>query len=287
MKNGKLGEGGTFDLRSVPGSTSNEGIYEHAISTTALCESLALVRAQLEANPGRIKLSDGRSVDRRIFVTMEDELSKYATAAIKWLVVHQDSTGGWTYVPDKPGGRPDTSIQGWCMMALISGRNAGIDIPEKVFSDAHKYLDSVALEGGAFYGYAKPERKNSTTGIGLLVRMYHGWKRDDAPLKKGIAHLSNIGPSPNDMYFNYYATQAMHHWEGDEWTRWNLTMREQLVNSQVRSGHEAGSWNVADAHGAKGGRLYMTCLATMTLEVYYRHLPIYRETQKHAVASKN
>ena len=36
------------------------------------------------------------------------------------------------------------------------------------------------------------------------------------------------------------------------------------------------SWNLTDPHGGPGGRLYQTCLSVMTLEVYYRHLPIYQ-----------
>jgi hypothetical protein len=77
------------------------------------------------------------------------------------------------------------------------------------------------------------------------------------------------------MYFNYYATQVLHHWGGEVWTKWNEVMREQLVRTQVHEGHAAGSWAPADAHGGQGGRLYMTCMCIMTLEVYYRHLPLY------------
>jgi hypothetical protein len=53
-------------------------------------------------------------------------------------------------------------------------------------------------------------------------------------------------------------------------------MRDQLVRTQhqLKDGHLAGSWDLADPHGG-GGRLYMTCLSIMTLEVYYRHLPMY------------
>jgi len=32
-----------------------------------------------------------------------------------------------------------------------------------------------------------------------------------------------------------------------------------------------------DPHGSQGGRLYCTSMAAMILEVYYRHLPIYRK----------
>ena len=55
-------------------------------------------------------------------------------------------------------------------------------------------------------------------------------------------------------------------------------MRDQLIESQVKKGHESGSWYVAgDFHSELGGRLYCTSMATMILEVYYRHLPIYRK----------
>ena len=80
------------------------------------------------------------------------------------------------------------------------------------------------------------------------------------------------------MYYNYYATQVMHHWGGDEWANWNGVMRDQLIRTQktAKDGHMHGSWDLADPHGGTGGRLYMSCLCIMTLEVYYRHLPIYR-----------
>ena len=78
------------------------------------------------------------------------------------------------------------------------------------------------------------------------------------------------------MYYNYYATQILHHWGGKEWTGWNGQMRDQLVETQVRGGAYAGSWNPSGGHaGEKGGRLFDTCLSIMTLEVYYRHLPLY------------
>jgi hypothetical protein len=56
-------------------------------------------------------------------------------------------------------------------------------------------------------------------------------------------------------------------------------MRDQLVNSQAKEGHEEGSWHMGKGdHGAdRGGRLYCTGMATMILEVYYRHMPIYRQ----------
>jgi hypothetical protein len=70
----------------------------------------------------------------------------------------------------------------------------------------------------------------------------------------------------------------MHHMEGDVWIAWNTKMKAMLLKAQSTKDHEAGSWHegVDGGHGADAaGRLYCTSLATMILEVYYRHLPIY------------
>ena len=119
--------------------------------------------------------------------------------------------------------------------------------------------------------------------------MYIGWGRKQPALEAGVKYLAATGPSRNDMYYNYYATQVLHHWGGEEWQKWNEVMRERLVGSQCKTGHAAGSWDVADAHGKTGGRLYMTCLCVMTLEVYYRHLPLYQQAGqlKNAVPKKD
>ena len=67
--------------------------------------------------------------------------------------------------------------------------------------------------------------------------------------------------------------------EGEIWERWNNRMRDWLVNSQEKEGVKAGSWYMGKGGHAneRGGRLYATSMATMMLEVYYRHLPIYRK----------
>jgi hypothetical protein len=51
-----------------------------------------------------------------------------------------------------------------------------------------------------------------------------------------------------------------------------------LPAEQVKSGREKGSWDPSlDRWGHVGGRLFVTCLCTYMLEVYYRHLPLYAE----------
>jgi hypothetical protein len=69
---------------------------------------------------------------------------------------------------------------------------------------------------------------------------------------------------------------VLHHLEGADFDLWNYRMREHLIRTQQKQGHETGSWNPDGADlGTRGGRLYATSLALMTLQVYYRHLPMY------------
>ena len=213
-------------------------------------------------------------------MTKDRRLRRAAEAAATFIVNAQGPLGGWRY---KPGQVGDTSAVGWQVMALKSTQAANIKIPPQTFKGVMNFLDAAQADGGARYRYLPPgdgrEETNprpSLDAVGLLCRMYLGWDSDNPALKKGVQLLAKRGPDRNNMYYNYYATQILHHWGGKEWTSWNKVMRDQLVETQVRGGAYAGSWNPAGGHaGEKGGRLFETCLSIMTLEVYYRHLPLY------------
>ena len=211
-------------------------------------------------------------------MSKDKPLRRAAEGGIAFIINAQDSAGGgWRYKPQQAG---DTSVVGWQVMALISGHGSKIHVPRNVMNGANAFLDYVQAEDEKhiYYGYDKPAKRLSTTAIGLLCRMYLGWDHDNGKLKKGVAYLASQGPSKNDDYYNYYATQVMHHWGGDVWTKWNDVMRDQLIDTQDMEGVEAGSWKPRGAGHAvvQGGRLYTTVLNIMSLEVYYRHLPLYQ-----------
>jgi hypothetical protein len=217
-------------------------------------------------------------------MTHDPQLQTAAQSAVNFIVEAQDPLGGgWRYLPRQPG---DTSVVGWQLMALKSAQMAYLRVPPNTMRKADYFLDHVQSDRGATYGYTGPEmRRPATTAIGLLSRMYLGWKREMEPLQRGVQIISTLGPSTNttanknNMYYNYYATQLMHHWGGYPWQRWNEVMREYLIKSQATRGHETGSWFLDGAdHGiSQGGRLYCTAMAAMTLEVYYRYMPLYRD----------
>ena len=213
-------------------------------------------------------------------MSQDNRLQGPAQAALYFIEQAQDPVGGgWRY---KPRERGDTSALGWQLMALKSGNMAYLRVNAPTVKNAIRFLDATSEDSGAFYGYMGPGREIATTAAGLLCRMYLGWKKDDPALQRGAEFLAKTGPTA-DLYYDYYATQVMHHMEGEIWQAWNAKMKPMLLKSQATSGHEAGSWydgftgGIAGGHAPKvGGRLYCTSLATMILEVYYRHLPIYR-----------
>ncbi len=222
------------------------GMYGHGLATITLCEAYAM--------------------------TEDKDLLRACEQAIKFVVTAQHPKGGWRY---KPGQAGDLSVTGWQLMALKSGQMAQLEVPSPTIEGARRFLNRMQMSSGARYGYEKPGTDLTPTAIGLLMRMYLGWPKDDPRLDNGVRFLASEGPSANDMYYNYYATQVLHHYGGPHWDRWNVKMRDYLVQSQSQRGHQAGSWYFGDAYDKKAGRLYTTAMSCMILEVYYRHMPLY------------
>jgi hypothetical protein len=229
------------------GGDLQEGtMYAQGIAAIALCEAYAMLQ--------------------------DPSLRPPAQAAIDFICNAQHDQGGWRYYPGQPG---DTTVFGWQIMALRSAQLAGLEVPDQVLQRAEQFLDYVQDQEGVYYGYMRPGRQPSPTAIGLLARMYYGWKQDDPRLAAGVQYLQKLGPSRTDMYFNYYAHQVMHHFEGPGWDAWNRELRERLIATQARRGHEHGSWYFNDQHAESGGRLYTTAMCVMILQVYYRYMPLY------------
>ena len=232
--------------------------YAQGLATIAMCEAVGL--------------------------TSDSLLKAPAQRALNNIMRAQNANGGWDYNPGTM--RVDTSVSGWQLMALKSGQMAGLDVPKKSLEDAMRWLDRVQGNSeGSGYGYDGPGDTPTMTGVGLLCREYLGWGPRNPGLIKGVQKLGNdFGPDKqlNNMYYYYYATQVMHHFGGEPWQKWNPAMRDSLIARQDRGmdrahPHQRGSWPPAgDAHGGAGGRVMITSLSLLTLEVYYRYLPLYR-----------
>jgi len=215
-------------------------------------------------------------------MTKDDKFREAAERAVAYLLSSQGSEGGWRYSPQADS---DVSVTGWIVMALQSARMAYLAVPDDNLRRVERYLDKVALDGGARYPYQRgKEASRVMTAEALLCRQYLGWARDDQRLLDGVKYITRPEnlidfQKDRDVYYWYYAAQVCHHMEGEHWKRWNSVMRQAVPEQQVKKGREAGSWDPLkprpDAWEDHGGRLYVTCLSIYMLEVYYRHLPIY------------
>ncbi len=64
------------------------------------------------------------------------------------------------------------------------------------------------------------------TSVGLLIRLYTGWKRDNEQMQKGVAGCWSdyhrrvlVSPRRVNTYYWYYATQLFS-MRGESWKRW-------------------------------------------------------------------
>jgi hypothetical protein len=231
------------------------GMYEHGLATIALCEAYGL--------------------------TSDSGLKVSAQKALNYIVFAQHEAGGWRYGPKQAG---DTSVVGWQVMALKSGQMAGLAVPKPTLDGATKFLDRSVMSATDYgYGYTGVGSTPTLSAVGLLCRQYLGWSPRKLELRNGVdKHLVTTPPAVNNMYYSYYATQVMHHMGGKYWEDWNPKMRDALVKAQdpgndARRAHQRGSWDPkGDGHGGAWGRVGQTSLSLLSLEVYYRHLPLYR-----------
>jgi hypothetical protein len=240
------------------GDLSNGGsqMYSHGLATIALCEAYGM--------------------------TKDSRLGFAAQAAIEFIQTGQNREGGWRYSHGSDDS--DTSVVGWQVMALKSGQMAGLKVNPNTLNQARKYLGTCARGNyKSEFSYTPGGGTTFTmTSVGLLGSQYLGAKRDDPMINGGVEYLMKRKPDKNqrNTYYWYYATQVMHNCPGPQWDDWNRTMRRILIESQEKSGCAAGSWDPnkpdPDPWANQGGRLMVTSLSCLTLEVYYRYLPLYK-----------
>jgi hypothetical protein len=248
--------------------------YGHAIAAIALCEAYGMTR--------------------------DEGLRDPAQRAVQFILAAQHpERGGWRYEPQRES---DTSVSGWKLMALRSAQMAGLSVPAENLQRVSHWLDLAQAQGGSRYVYNPyaadtPQQREgrlpnlAMTAEGLLMRMWLGWRRDNAALNEGVQFLAanlpdegTLSEPRRDLYYWYYATQVMFQMQGEPWKAWNDRLQALLPPGQVTAGPLAGSWHPLrpnpDRWGQAAGRHYVTCLSLLMLEVYYRHLPLYQPLEQ-------
>ena len=129
---------GRFQGDGVP---QHHSLYTHAQCTIVFCELYGM--------------------------TDDSSLREPAQKAVDYCTQSQGPQGGWRY---DPGRESDTSVTGWFVMALQSGRMAKLNVPEETLKKVTTFLDSVATHDGYYYGYMPgTQHSPSMTAEALLV----------------------------------------------------------------------------------------------------------------------
>ncbi len=223
-------------------------------------------------------------------MSSDPSLKASALSAMRYICTAQHDGGGWRYSPNTPG---DLSVTGWQVMALKSMEMGGLVIPSIVMSRFDRYLDDSYNDKSYGFSYTPGGGATPTmTAVGMLCKLYRGVSPRNQALLKGVDHIRRRPPTAamQEYYYAYYATQVMHHMGGDDWNFWNLGpsgkgtdgMRDLLVKGQdlganPKKALQAGSWKPTGSSHDGGSRVLSTGIALLILEVYYRHLPLYRK----------
>ncbi len=257
---------------------SNEAclMYSHAIAALALAEAYGM--------------------------TQDAAIGEPAQRALDYIAETQHPRkGGWRYFAQRRKRSTDTSVTGWMMMALKSGQLAGLEVAPETLRGIENWLKVAEVPNSKsefrYNPYAADSEGRSRshgkrasvtmTSVGLLMRVYSGWGPNDPRFLQGAEQLLKQMPGDSDSikrdtYYWYYATQVMKHAGGDLWQQWSQTLHPLLVGTQEQSGELRGSWHpykpVPDRWGPQGGRIYVTTMNLLSLEVRYRLLPLYENT---------
>ena len=284
----------------APKERGNETLfYTQALCVIALCELVAMER--------NVNGTPNANEEHNFDDSMSDVVEQ-ARKAVSFLLENQHKKlGGWKYVPQESS---DLSVTGWCLVALKTAEMAGIDVPVECYERISNFLDSVSYDDGAGYVYqlvggkvTDAEKRPSMTATGLMCREYLGWTPDVEALQNGAKYLTqkeNLIHFPTKQVATVSSNQKS---QGDDslddaknfshnvygwystsmalralgpynryWRQWNAALCKELPLQQEPQGSkEAGSWNPQyDQYTFGGGRLYVTCLCVLCLEVYYR-----------------
>jgi hypothetical protein len=200
----------------------------------------------------------------------------------------------WRYQPKDND--QDTSITGWMIQALLSGKEFGLKIDEDAFKAARTWFDSVTDPVTGASGYQKrgegssrkvdlldkfPQAKTEAlTAVVLMCRiLMHDEPKEVPSMSKAADTILKKLPTWNltdgsiDMYYWYYGSYAMFQVGSKHWETWRQKLTDACLNTQRKQaeGNFYGSWDPVDPWGGDGGRVYSTAIMVLCLESYFRY----------------
>jgi hypothetical protein len=249
--------------------SGNSYLYSHSIATLALCEAYNFGRSPQLRGP--------------------------AQRAVYYIQKARNPYKAWRYY-EPPDGDNDTSVTGWMVFALKAAEDAGLDIDKTCYDGALAWFDEVTDPATGRTGYQQRgepssrrtgfesrfpvDKTESLTAVSLLCRIFIGQTPEkNAIMRTQADRLRRMPPawevtperSLVDEYYWYYGAFAMFQMGGEDWRIWRQALEKAILDNQRKDGDEKGSWDPVGAWGRDGGRVYMTAIGALCLEVYFRY----------------
>lgn len=225
-----------------------------------------------QASPYAANYSHGMaalSICEAAAITQDASAVASAKRSVRFTISQQHpTTGGWRYIPGDPG---DLSQLGWQAMVLDAGHRAQIQTDRQAVAGIQRFLNSVRKgQTGGLASYRPDELPSRTmTAEALATRLLIGQRVPNVEVAEAERYLLQQPPGvgKDNYYYWYYATLALHQLQDDAWKQWNEALQRRLLATQ----RPDGSWPSDTMWGSYGGTVYTTAMATLCLEVYYRH----------------
>jgi len=187
--------------------------------------------------------------------------------------------GGWRY---DYGNGADISHHAWGVIALLTGRAAGLNVPQSSLDSAKQFLVAMRFNPQTHngvtlgeYGYLCAYFVSNRTQLhacGLLSEVMLGAPTTHPKLQSFCANTS----VSNRYYYNFHMTHLQHLVGGATWTQWNNNLKTFLQQTPPLAvgGHADGSWyqESGNEHTYEAGRHGYTCLMLLSLEQSFTRL---------------
>jgi hypothetical protein len=282
-------------------------LYNDSLATLALCEAYGLSQNKLWKEPAQ------RAIN---FLCSAQKSNPNGTGKWGWRYTAPSDVEAARaeYGSDEAGFKAamtdaDTSVTGWCVMALKSAVISGLEVPQDAIDGAIAFNKWSSTANG-LVGYVGPESAGvaiagehdtefafhapSMAAVGMCIRVFLESNIEDPYLKQSadliVKSLPSAGKSTDakekgrslvDYYYWYYASLALNQLDGPDapkrsnkyWPAWNKAMQDSILGLQAREEKlcTTGGFMAPDRWSFGIGPIYTTAINTLTLEVYYRY----------------
>ncbi len=213
-------------------------------------------------------------------------MTKVNANRIAQMFVDQYTGTAWRY---NDGNDQDQSVSGWIALSLKSAKAADLDAlhTDKAKTVFEQYKNWVVMMTPDEAGTGKYTAKDNGGGahmtwVGMFQRQFLGFPKNDTYLLKATDNSMKwidantwVGADKlGDCYGIYYGTLATFQQQGVIWKAWNVKMKDSLLKTQRKGDPKllGGSWDLTPGITAEhGGRVMVTSLMCLCLEIYYRY----------------